>query len=129
MARKENATQFRYLAAGVFVRRVGDQVHVVTTADNLEPSMAIEKQDNGRGGTADIMAKDNWIAEQMIDPAAFAAALAELAPQHRGNLVNVAPDNTEPFLLTQSQAERHEKIVRSKIEAEVEATLAVRAAA
>jgi hypothetical protein len=108
---KKLATPFRYLAAGVYVRRLGDAIHVVTTGDNQPPDLGREDLSDGMGGSNTVLSKTNWILEQEVSVEGFADIMRELAPESRGQLVNVAPEGEEPFLLTQQQAARFGAVV------------------
>lgn len=102
------ATAFRYLAAGVYIRRVGDAIHVVTTGDDRAPDVGLDV-DN-------VASKANWLTEQEVSVEQFADMVNSIAPESKGQLVNVGTEE-EPFLLTQQQAARFADVVVSAAEA------------
>lgn len=104
----KRSTPFRYLAAGIYVRRLGDAIHVVTTGDSLPP-------DTERG-EGQVAIKANWLTEQEVSIEQFGDIVNELAPESKGQLVNVGSDE-EPFLLTQQQAARFGEQVEIAAEA------------
>jgi hypothetical protein len=124
---KTLTTNYLLLAAGVYVARKGDAVHVIIT-DGAEPDLGSVEQPDGLGGGNSILSKANWISEQEISVEQFNDVIATLSPDWKGQLVNVAPEGVEPFLLPQQQAPKHAQLVEALVSAEVTAALDAKAA-
>lgn len=106
MARRSLATEFIELSPGVYIRRRGDAVHIVTTGDQQPPVTA--------RNTDGVATKDNWVTDEEVALATFDAVAAVVSPDWRGILVNVGTDE-EPFLLSQLQAERFQGHVAREV--------------
>jgi hypothetical protein len=124
---KAFTTKYLLLAAGVFIARKGDAVHVIIT-DGATPDLGIIEQNDGLGGSNPVLSKANWVSEQEISVEQFNDVIATVSPDWSGQLVNVAPEGVEPFLLPQQQAPKHAQLVEALVSAEVAAALEAKAA-
>lgn len=113
----KRATPYVRLAAGVYLARRGQGIHIVTTADDAPPDQtSIDQRTDDFGGTSTVLAKENWLADGEITPQQLATAVGSVFPDWRGELVNVGTEE-EPFLLTQQQAELYQRHVAAAVEA------------
>lgn len=119
---KELTTKYLRLAAGVYIARKGESVHVITT-DGDAPNMQMTDRSDGIGGRQPILAKSNWITEEEVSTTHFAEVAATVFPDWRGQLINVAPEGVEPLLLPQALAPKHAQLVEALVGAEVGAAI------
>lgn len=109
-------TKYVPLGAGIYICRRGDAVHIVVTGDNQAPDVGKIDVADGTGGSSEAMAKSNWISDQEVSVEQFGDMVGTVAPEYRGQLVNVGTDDN-PLLLTQQQAQIHAELVVEQVAA------------
>lgn len=114
-------TKYVYVGAGVYICRRGDAVHIVVTTDSQPPDQGKVDKADGLGGSSEALAKANWQADQEVSVEQFNDVVATVAPEWKGQLVNVGTEDL-PLLLTQQQAAVHAGLIDRQVKEAVVAS-------